>query len=686
MNKKVKALIGSSLAIAMSASIAAGGTFALFTDKAEVNVAITAGTVDVNANVNNLRLYSFDRYMGDGVLTFENLGMADLTGNTLTLTYITPGDKVEFDLNIESMSNVKTKVRTVVADKSEDDSLMKGLVVKVNGVESNIVGSAAISEWKTVNPADGLADEDKKMTISIELPDRGEEDNQYQGKIAKLAISIEAVQWNGDVADPIPGATNVSNANQLESALARGDKDITVLGAIDGETLVYPWGETNYPNLTAEYFAEDINSLSGGEIVVNEGREFGLFAANTATIKDMTITGNSEASLYIQAIDKATAISDVVVNANGGAGIYSEYSLGGVTIDNATVKQNGISSTYEPWFEAALAVANGSQVVVNSGYYESSLNAISTFGSNYQGQDSVVTINGGTFIGNINVGGNDSVIVNGGTFSVNPSTVAGVEVNGVIVANEDGTFSVYKNAQDAMTVQKKDIVVELFEDTVLDVTAWEGNEYSIGGGIIETITVNGNGHTLTFNQKNSDWNNIATNGAKLIINDANITNSGYNNGPWNRHDINFACDVELKNVNSDKALAFKAGATLTNVVIDDANTSDTYAIWIQPNGQTVNLNNVTIDMLDCTDGRGIKIDEQYVTTPKKVVLNVNGLTVKSEEKSAILVKSVAGAEINITNIDISGVVADSTNAVWVDSGSSAYYDLVVVNGATKAQE
>lgn len=230
----------------------------------------------------------------------------------------------------------------------------------------------------------------------------------------------------------------------------------------------------------------------------------------------------------------------------------------------------------------------------------------------------------------------------------------------------------------------KQIIVNLTGDVTYDVAAWAND--AMGGEKTEYIMINGNGHTITFNQTNSDWNNIVTNGAKLIINNAKITNAGHNNGPWNRHDLNFACEVELNNVISDKALAFKAGATLNNVIIDDANTSDTYAIWIQPNGQTVTLNDCTIDMLDCTDGRGIKIDEQYVSNPAKVTLNVSNTTFKTEEKSAILVKSAAGAEINLSNIDITGVAADPINHVWVDEASEAYADLVVVNGGKKIVE
>ena len=208
----------------------------------------------------------------------------------------------------------------------------------------------------------------------------------------------------------------------------------------------------------------------------------------------------------------------------------------------------------------------------------------------------------------------------------------------------------------------------------------------MGGEKTDYIMINGNGHTITFNQTDSDWNNIVTNGAKLIISNAKITNSGHNDGPWNRHDLNFACEVELNNVVSDKALALKAGATLNNVTINDANTEDTYAIWIQPNGQTVTLNGCTIDMLDCTDGRGIKIDEPYISDPAKVTLNVSNTTFKTEEKSAILVKSAAGADVNLSNVTITEVAADSVNHVWVDEASASYADLVVVTGGDKKLE
>ena len=250
------------------------------------------------------------------------------------------------------------------------------------------------------------------------------------------------------------------------------------------------------------------------------------------------------------------------------------------------------------------------------------------------------------------------------------------------VTENKGIEAVLKD--DNFWANKTDVSVILKSDLNVNVTAWETEAF--GNEQTETITIDLQGKTLTFEQLNSDWNNIAANNAKLIIKNGHITSSGHNNGPWNRHDLNFACEVELIDITTDKAIALKNAGTLTNVTISDANTSDTYALWIQPNGQTVTLDGCTIDMIDCTDGRGIKIDEQYVDAPALVTLNVSNTTFKTEEKSAILVKSAAGAKITLNNIDITDVQADNVCAVWVDSDAAASFDLVNVTGGKKALE
>lgn len=245
----------------------------------------------------------------------------------------------------------------------------------------------------------------------------------------------------------------------------------------------------------------------------------------------------------------------------------------------------------------------------------------------------------------------------------------------------------YETLQDALDAAEaediKNVVIDLLGDATLDITAWSGtkNPLSIGTVNTESITINGNGKKLTFNQKNGDWNNIATMNddvTKLILNNMSITSSGYNNGPWNRHDINFNCAVELNSVTSDKALAFKNDATLKTVTVEE--TGDNYAIWIQPNGQNISIDGLTVN---ASNGRGIKIDDQYVDNPEQVTLSIDNATFNTKSKSAILVKSAANTVITAgEGIIIANVAADKNNLVWVDEDRAEEFYKVTVNNAT----
>ncbi len=241
--------------------------------------------------------------------------------------------------------------------------------------------------------------------------------------------------------------------------------------------------------------------------------------------------------------------------------------------------------------------------------------------------------------------------------------------------------------------------IALAADVTVDVSA-HVDSYYFGGNNTNVITIDGakvataaatgandNAYTLTFNHKNSDWNYIRFNNdnAKWVIKNVKLTNSGHNNGPWNRHDIRFYNDVVLENVTSDKAIALLADADLTNVVISDVhpNNSDAYALWITAEGQTVNIKDCALLAHESKSGdRGIKIEQQYVDAPAKVTLNVDGLKVKSQKKAAIMVNSKAGAHIAIKNIDLSEVAEDTVNAVWVDESSKDYVSSVSVSGAS----
>ncbi len=232
----------------------------------------------------------------------------------------------------------------------------------------------------------------------------------------------------------------------------------------------------------------------------------------------------------------------------------------------------------------------------------------------------------------------------------------------------------------AEAADTENFVIELLADAELDITAWDGtkNPLSIGTVNTQSITINGNDHKLTFNQKNSDWNNVATmNDAKtkLVLNNMTISNAGHNDGPWNR------CAVELNNVTSDKALAFKNDATLKNVTISD-DSGDIYAVWIKPQGQTIDIDGLIIN---CK--RGIKIDDKYVDTPSNATLNIANATFNTTNKSAILVKNNGETTINVgEGINIENAAADTVNPVWVDEDKAEEFYKVTVTGANVVPE
>lgn len=208
-------------------------------------------------------------------------------------------------------------------------------------------------------------------------------------------------------------------------------------------------------------------------------------------------------------------------------------------------------------------------------------------------------------------------------------------------------------------------------------------EYKLGGENTEAITIDLGGKKL--NITTTYWSGIGAKNDNALFTIKNGTmTSSQATGTWNSYDVTFAnCNYAIEDVTFEKAIAFtnaEKTVTIKNVTINE--THDYYAMWISAKGQTVNINNLTIN----SDGRGIKIDEQYVSAPAKVTMNINGAEFTTANKAAILVKNVAGAEITLANIDITKVYADTYHAVWVDEDSAAYADLVTVNGGNKMVE
>lgn len=241
----------------------------------------------------------------------------------------------------------------------------------------------------------------------------------------------------------------------------------------------------------------------------------------------------------------------------------------------------------------------------------------------------------------------------------------------------------------ALTSTEETISVNLLNDVDVSMkslgsqTSGSG-EYKLGGEDTKQIVINLNGNDLTLTTTYMTAIGAKNPDATITIKNGSMNSTGNKATTWNINDLTFAnCNYVFENVVFDKEVALVntgKNVTMKNVTING--TGNYYALWISARGQNVEIDNLTVN----TPGRAIKIDEQYVDAPEKVTLNVSNSKFVSAEKSAIMVKTAAGADINLKNVDITNVAADTTNAVWNDADAKDYYDLVTVTGGTKVQE
>ncbi|MBO5223931.1 MAG: InlB B-repeat-containing protein, partial [Clostridia bacterium] len=396
MKKKAKAILGSAIAIAISTTAVTGATMALFTDKAEVNVAMTAGRVDVDASVSSLKLYSMDQLMPGN--EFMNLGRAYLSKpNELILDNITPGDKVEFDISVVNNSNIKTKYRAILAEVGKDNKLMQKLIVKINGKKVDLNDDGMIeSDWELLDPVE-VATQIKTISVSIELP--VDANNDYMGKVANIRFAVESVQYNGitttavsynanggdGIMQPQEWASNVTDNLEMNAFTKRGYEFVGWNTASDGSgtsyvdgasftmgdesvTLYAQWQIVNY-NIT--YNVEGGNPIANGTYTVEDsvvlptatkdGYEFaGWYDGENNPVQSIEAGSVGDKTLYATWTPVTYTIT---YDANGGVAVAD----GTFTIESATIVLGDTTKagyTFDGWYntngEKVTEIASGS--------------------------------------------------------------------------------------------------------------------------------------------------------------------------------------------------------------------------------------------------------------------------------------------------------------------------------------
>ena len=302
---KKRIILSSIITMLLCFCMIGGATYALFTSETSVNIAVTSGKVKVEAGIENLTLYSMGKEQTD---VFENGGTAvyDETTGILTLTNVTPGDKVEFNIVVENLSNIDIQYR---ANWKVEGKLSEVLEATADGVK---FADVQWTEWKA-----DAAEKQQTIKVVVELP--VQVGNEYQEQVANVAFMVEAIQANGFLQNYVTPAT-------IDAALAN---------AQEGETI----------ELAAGYYDEIVVPQNGMTIFSQEGAEVGFLNVNgkdNVTIQGLTFDAANAKYVYNgngKAVQPANIAGASKGNTKGtsnlvidGCTFTGEFADGGVVI------------------------------------------------------------------------------------------------------------------------------------------------------------------------------------------------------------------------------------------------------------------------------------------------------------------------------------------------------------------
>ena len=500
---------------------------------------------------------------------------------------------------------------------------------------------------------------------------------------AQLQRAIDANVAEINVGGNIVGNVTVTQKAEIQITINGNGKNFNGVITVDGKSATYTTAGLTIKdlNFAAESISADACIRLGDDTnatrytcnVTVDNCTFDVPGAvgiksYTGGDKNLTITGctaTTKAHSLVQAkgID-GVFVQNCTVNSKNGMNFNNSTN---VTVDNCTTDVRG--------YAARFGESNG-----GSGAAEVYTIKNSTLKSACEDGDAVIILRGTADNSTLNI---ENTTLEGTTKITNNASNAKVFINGIV------SVSSAEELASALKAEVENISVILINNIDLPIntlgqqTGGSG-EYKLGGENTQNITIDLNGNKL--NITTTYWSVLGAKNADALFTIKNGTmTSSQASGTWNSYDLCFAnCNYVFENVVFDKAIALEGANkeyTLKNVTINE--THDYYAIWVSAKGQNVNINGLTVN----SAGRGVKIDEQYVSAPAKVTMNVANATFNTVKKAAIVVKSVEGAEITWgagNNID--NVAADNTFAVWVDENSKDYADKVVVNGVLSKVE
>lgn len=188
---KKKVLLTSILTILLCICLISGSTFALFHSVVTADIKVTAGQIKLYANVDDASLALTSRGQVMSGNTFANGGWVTISGRSMEMFYVTPGDAAAFNIEVDNTATNVAAKYMVTANVTGALANELTITVKIgNGNPITMTSNGANFTTGWVDFSDIAGDIEVQVTFNEDATDA------YQGKTANIVFNIEAIQAN----------------------------------------------------------------------------------------------------------------------------------------------------------------------------------------------------------------------------------------------------------------------------------------------------------------------------------------------------------------------------------------------------------------------------------------------------------------------------------------------------------
>lgn len=203
MSEKSQKILRAFVAVVLGLCAVFMSVWTVVTEKADVNLVVSAGKTDAVARVTQFKTYSkgvsqgsFQNYVSEFGGVFGSYGTATFRDNVLSLNRLRVEDRVDFVIDFSDKSDVEMQYRVVLECKSDYYGLYEGLEISIssNSISKTTYACSYEGESPKNVESDWVALASGKKTdkiyVSVKLPI---DNAEYSGYGTQISVAVQVI-------------------------------------------------------------------------------------------------------------------------------------------------------------------------------------------------------------------------------------------------------------------------------------------------------------------------------------------------------------------------------------------------------------------------------------------------------------------------------------------------------------